>query len=132
MQAAHVLVRDDFRDDPDVTSMSKRVGHYKDLFKTAASDPKVTIVESANDCLIVDGNKSAIAAFLHASENEASHFNLTMYCVHASSQIFFMARALQGSRIDDLPAWGSNRGRTPEADEEKARTEENPPEIGGL
>jgi hypothetical protein len=86
-QAADVLVCDGYRDDPDVTFMSERVGRYKDFFNTAASDPKVTIVESANDCLIVDGNKSAIAAFLHASESQASNFDLPVYCVHASSQI---------------------------------------------
>lgn len=86
-QAADVLVCDDYRDDPDVTLMSERVARYKHLFNTATSDPKVTIVESTNDCLIVDGNKSAIAAFLHASEGQASNLNLPVYCVHAGGQI---------------------------------------------
>jgi hypothetical protein len=83
MQAADVLGRPDYAEDEDVRTMVNAVGRYKALFKTAASAPRVTIVQSTNDCLIADGNKTAIAAFLHACESDASAFELPVYYLEA-------------------------------------------------
>lgn len=78
-QAADVLLDSAYSNDTDVVATRERVTRYKRLFGTSASDPRVTIVQSQNDCLIVDGNKTAIAAFLHASDNPSSVFALPVY-----------------------------------------------------
>lgn len=87
MQAADLLRRQDYGEDPDVQSLCSTVELYKALFKTTGSDPKVTIVKSANDCLVVDGNKTAVAGFLHASESAPSTFELPVYFLHVDQTI---------------------------------------------
>jgi hypothetical protein len=87
MQATDVLLGGSFRTDREVLLMSSKVGAYKSLFSRADSDPKVTIVQSANDCLIADGNKTAIAAFLHAKDQHQLRFALPVYYFWAGQQV---------------------------------------------
>jgi hypothetical protein len=86
-QAADVLLGSGYRTDHGVLSMSSKVAAYKTLFSRSDSDPKVTIVQSANDCLIVDGNKTAIAAFLYARDYQQSMFTLPVYYLWAGEQV---------------------------------------------
>jgi hypothetical protein len=83
-EATDVLRNTSFESDPEVRKMRETVERYAAIFRKAQSDPKVTIVDSANDCLIADGNKTALAAFLHASSVAGSRFELPVYYLAAS------------------------------------------------
>ncbi len=64
--------------------MRETVEQYVAKFRTARSDPKVSIVDLATVALVADGNKTALAAFLHASSVTGFTFELPVYYLAAS------------------------------------------------
>ena len=66
-----VLRNPNYNMHPDIADMCQKLNQYKYQFGLQTSDPKVTIVDSQNDVLIADGNKTAIAAYMYALNHRA-------------------------------------------------------------
>jgi len=86
-QVLEVLRNPNYNMHPDIGSMGHTVNQYEYKFALPASDPKVTIVDSQNDVLIADGNKTAIAAYMYALETADSAFELTVYYISVPNQV---------------------------------------------
>jgi hypothetical protein len=66
---------------PDIPDGMRKIVRYKTCFAGPCSNPKVTMVELREGALIVDGDKTAIAGYLYASEVGVSDFILPVYYV---------------------------------------------------
>jgi len=85
-EAAALLNSPAFSSDADVSLMRQRVSECVRRFEQPGSNPQVIVVDSANDCLIADGNKTAIAAFLFAS-SMSSGFQLPVFYLTAPDRV---------------------------------------------
>jgi hypothetical protein len=86
-QVLEMLRNPNYNMHPDIGDMGRKLNQYKYQFALSTSDPKVTIVDSQNDVLIADGNKTAIAAYMYALERAIPAFELVVYYINVSHQI---------------------------------------------
>jgi hypothetical protein len=64
--AVHLLEDASFGHDSDVTDARKTVLHYLTKFGESESCPCVTLVHFSDGAVLLDGNKTCMAAFMHA------------------------------------------------------------------
>ncbi len=86
-QVLEVLRNPNYNMHPDIGNMAQKLNQYKYKFALPTSDPKVTIVDSQNDVLIADGNKTAIAAYMYALEMANPAFELLVHYINIPNQI---------------------------------------------
>ena len=76
-------------DDPDlaadqgVADMRRTVHGYMELFVSPTSTPRVTLFECADVRLLLDGNKTALAAYLHSQQPSRTSYSLPVYWLNA-------------------------------------------------
>ena len=76
-------------DDPDlaadqgVADMRRTVHGYMELFMSPTSTPRVTLFECADVRLLLDGNKTALAAYLHSQQPSRTSYSLPVYWLNA-------------------------------------------------
>jgi hypothetical protein len=86
-QVLQVLRDPNYNMHRDIGEMGQTLNRYKFEFALPTSDPKVTIVDSQNDVLIADGNKTAIAAYMYALETSNPTFELVVHYLNVSHQV---------------------------------------------
>ncbi len=86
-QVIEVLRNPNYNMHPDIGKIGQKLNDYKYEFALPTSNPKVTIVDSQNNVLIADGNKTAIAAYMYALERSSSAFELPVYYINFSHQV---------------------------------------------
>jgi len=72
--------------DPQVSEMRGTVHQYADLFQSPASAPQVTVLAAADISILLDGNKTTAAGYLHSSRSGQESFVLPVYCLYAPRQ----------------------------------------------
>ena len=73
----------DLAADQDVAEMRTTVHRYTALFMAPMSSPLVTLFECADVKLLLDGNKTALAAYLHSYQPPYASYSLPVYWLHA-------------------------------------------------
>jgi hypothetical protein len=86
-QVPEVLRNANYNMHPHIADMATKLNQYKYKFALPNSDPKVTIVDSQNEVLIADGNKTAIAAYIYALETANAAFKLAVYYIKVPTQV---------------------------------------------
>lgn len=72
--------------DPRISEMRRAVYHYAQLFQSDESNPQVTVLAAADISILLDGNKTSAAAYLHSKSSEPENYTLPMYCLYAPQQ----------------------------------------------
>ena len=70
--------------DPELALMRQTVHRYTELFDSEASAPRVTILVAADISILLDGNKTTLAAYLHSQRASQTDYVLEMYCLNAT------------------------------------------------
>ena len=72
--------------DPRISEMRRTVYQYAKLFQSDDSAPQVTILAAADISVLLDGNKTSAAAYLHSTLSEPENYTLPVYCLYAPHQ----------------------------------------------
>jgi hypothetical protein len=81
------ILQEQHRQHGDVKRRHDKIRSYQALFESPTSNPIVTIVEFVDDSVLVDGNHSAMAAYLHAVAHPEPPYCLPVFVLHVPRSV---------------------------------------------